>query len=156
MKIYTIGFTRKTAQQFFDLLRSADASYLVDTRLNNTSQLARFTVAVDLRWFIDNLDGFEDWNYVEVASLAPTAQMLKTYRDASRSKRDRDAAWELYAEQYLELMEKRRAIELIDERMFSRGIVLLCSEHEPDRCHRRLVVEEIKKTLYPGCEIIHL
>ena len=156
MKIYTIGFTRKNARQFFELLLSSDASVLVDTRLNNTSQLARFTVAVDLEWFISNLRGFQDWKYVEVPELAPTADMLKSYRDASKKKAVRDIAWETYSDQYLDLIGKRDAVGAIDRTLFAQGIVLLCSEHEAERCHRRLAAEEFKRRLFPDCEIIHL
>ena len=156
MKIYTIGFTRKTAQQFFGLLRGTKASVLADIRLSNSSQLARFTVGVDLGWFIANLDGFPNWNYVELQDLAPTSEMLKTYRESSKRKACRDEAWNIYAEEYLNLLEERRAIEAVDEDLIQQGLVLLCSEVEPERCHRRLAAEQIKKQRFPECEIVHL
>lgn len=156
MKIHTIGFTRKSAQQFFELLLSSDASVLVDTRLNNSSQLARFSVATDLAWFISKLDGFRNWEYIQMPELAPTSEMLKSYREASKKKSERDAAWQSYTEQYLGLLKDRDAVQSIDQRILTKGIVLLCSEHEADRCHRRLVAEEIKRLLHPDCEIVHL
>ena len=156
MKIYTIGFTRKTAQQFFELLRETEASVLADIRRSNTSQLARFTVGIDLGWFIANLEGFPNWNYVELPDLAPTSEMLKTYREASKRKACRDEAWAFYSERYLDLLEERGAIEAVDEQLIDKGLVLLCSEVEPERCHRRLAAEQIKKQRFPECEIVHL
>ena len=42
MRILTIGFTRKSAERFFEMLRTAGAKRVVDVRLNNVSQLAGF------------------------------------------------------------------------------------------------------------------
>jgi len=41
--LYTIGFTKKNARQFFETLKTAGVKRLVDIRLNNQSQLAGFT-----------------------------------------------------------------------------------------------------------------
>lgn len=40
MKIYTIGFTKKSAKEFFELLSNNYIKKLIDVRLNNSSQLA--------------------------------------------------------------------------------------------------------------------
>lgn len=42
MKVFTIGFTKKTAGQFFEVLRQSGAKRVVDVWLNNVSQLAGF------------------------------------------------------------------------------------------------------------------
>ena len=52
MKIFTIGFTQKTAEQFFTLIKQPGLSRIVDTRLNNVSQLAGFTKKNDLKFFL--------------------------------------------------------------------------------------------------------
>ena len=51
MKIFTIGFTKKSAEQFFNLLKQPGLVRLVDARLNNVSQLAGFTKKDDLGFF---------------------------------------------------------------------------------------------------------
>ncbi len=51
MKIFTIGFTKKSAGTFFTRLKNAGAKRLIDVRLNNLSQLAGFTKRDDLRYF---------------------------------------------------------------------------------------------------------
>ena len=43
MRICTIGFTHKTAEDFFTRLRKSGVKRVVDVRLNNISQLAGFS-----------------------------------------------------------------------------------------------------------------
>ena len=51
--IFTIGFTKKNASEFFSGLREAEVKLLVDVRLNNASQLAGFTKKPDLEYFLE-------------------------------------------------------------------------------------------------------
>lgn len=44
----TIGFAKKSAQRFFELLREAGVKRILDVRLNNASQLAGFAKRTDL------------------------------------------------------------------------------------------------------------
>ena len=44
MEIYSIGFTKKSAGEFFGALKTAGIERLLDVRLNNTSQLAGFAI----------------------------------------------------------------------------------------------------------------
>ena len=77
MKLSTIGFTRKPARRFFDLLRQSGARRVVDVRLHNGSQLAGFAKKDDLAYFLGELCGME---YVHLPALAPTKEMLDDYR----------------------------------------------------------------------------
>ncbi len=145
MKIYTIGFTGKTAEEFFGLLNSTDAKYLVDTRLNNTSQLAGFTKKRDLGYFTEKLTGM---SYLEMPTLAPEKDMFGVYR--------KDGNWDLYESRYLRLMEQRAIAKSIDRNLFADGVILLCSERTAEKCHRRLAAEYIQANIFPQSEIIHL
>lgn len=98
MKIFTIGFTKKTAEQFFRLLDRPDLKRIVDIRLNNSSQLAAFTKSADLSFFLSRILGK---GYVHLPELAPHAEMLKAYRDGSGD-------WEAYEREFLGLMSARR------------------------------------------------
>ncbi len=49
--IFTIGFTKKTAQAFFELLKNNKVNTVLDVRLNNTSQLAGFSKYPDIEFF---------------------------------------------------------------------------------------------------------
>jgi uncharacterized protein (DUF488 family) len=134
MKIFTIGFTKKSAETFFTRLKDAGVKRLVDVRLNNVTQLAGFTKRDDLRYFtraICNID------YVHLPDLAPTREMLDAYKK-HRGK------WELYEGQFLDLMRLRR-IEETTSREVLDGACLLCSEEKPHHCHRRLVAEYLKR-----------
>ena len=42
VKIFTVGFTKKSAETFFTRLKKSGAKRIVDVRLNNISQLAGF------------------------------------------------------------------------------------------------------------------
>ena len=145
MIIYTIGFTKKTAQDFFEKLQSADAKYLLDTRLNNKSQLAGFTKKGNIEYFIRNLT---ELTYLELPSLAPSSEILKQYRN--------DGDWDAYEDRYNEMLVERKAAQNIDMSLLVDGAILLCSEPTADKCHRRLAAEYLKTNLFPQAEILHL
>ena len=145
MKIYTIGFTGKTAEEFFGLLDSADAKYLVDIRLNNRSQLAGFTKKGNIEFFTEKLTGM---TYLEMPMLAPEKEMFGEYR--------KEGDWELYESRYIRLLEERGVTESIDPEVFEDGVVLMCSERTPEKCHRRLAAEYLKANGFPEVEILHL
>ena len=77
MTIYTIGFTKKSAKEFFEALRGSGAKHLLDIRLHNISQLAGFTKRDDLRYFLKQIVNIE---YHEVPILAPEGSFLSEYR----------------------------------------------------------------------------
>jgi uncharacterized protein (DUF488 family) len=133
MKVFTIGFTQKTAQRFFELLRNAGVKRIVDVRLNNSGQLAGFAKQKDLVFFLRELGGID---YVHVPEMAPTQDILDAYK---KHKGD----WNVYEQEFLSLMEKRRIEESVARDVIEGGC-LLCSEHKPHHCHRRLVTEYLR------------
>lgn len=144
MKLYTIGFTKKSAAQFFGLLRSAGATSIVDTRLNNVSQLAGFTKREDLAFFAREICGV---SYRHELSLAPTDELLRAYKKGA-------LPWPEYESAYLRLMQTRQ----VDKNLTPEGLsnaVLMCSEATPERCHRRLAAEYLKRA-WGDLEIVHL
>jgi uncharacterized protein (DUF488 family) len=145
MKIYTIGFRQKSAEKFFSLLKGHEISQLIDIRENNTSQLSGFTKRDDLRFFSKEIINA---SYVYVPELSPNKNIRERYKETKD--------WEEYERNFLELLDKRDAVNLLKEIQFIHPFVLLCSEPKPDKCHRRLVVEFIKKNIYKDAEIIHL
>ena len=144
MKILTIGFTRKSAKRFFELLQEAGVSRIVDVRLNNASQLAGFAKKNDLAWFAHELCTID---YIHEPSLAPTKEMLSDYR----AKR---ISWSDYERQFNELMKKRRIESSLPRDRLDNGC-LLCSEDQPHYCHRRLVAEYLKEH-WDDVEVSHL
>jgi len=144
MKLYTIGFTKTSAESFFTRLEKAGVKRVVDVRLNNVSQLAGFAKKNDLRYFLKAIGGID---YAHRPVLAPTQEML----DAYRKKR---SDWSDYEKRFLDLMATRR-IEQAVRRDVIDGSCLLCSEDKPDHCHRRLVAEYLKEK-WGDLEIAHL
>jgi uncharacterized protein (DUF488 family) len=144
MKIFTIGFTKKPAEKFFDALRHAGVKRLVDVRLNNVSQLAGFTKRDDLRYFAKAIAGID---YVHLPDLAPTQEMLDGYKKHGGD-------WTAYESRFLDLMAER-AIENRVSRSNLDEACLLCSEDKPHKCHRRLVAEYLK-TKWGDVDIVHL
>ena len=149
MKIFTIGFTRKSAKQFFELLKLHQIKILADIRLNNVSQLAGFAKGNDLKYFTKEICSTE---YVHMLELAPTKEILDGYKKNIIS-------WEEYEKLYMELLEKRSIKETFESKIkpdFDR-ICLLCSEAVPDKCHRRLASEFIKNAFKEqDIEIVHI
>jgi len=134
VEIYTAGFTKKTAEQFFESLRRAGIRRLLDIRLNNSSQLAGFSKRDDLAYFLRVICHAD---YQHEPLLAPTQDLLDEYKKQKGS-------WEAYERRFLALMRERRIEERIDRRLFAVPTVLLCSEATPERCHRRLVAEYLR------------
>lgn len=132
MKLFTIGFTKSTAERFFSRLSTAKVRSLVDVRLNNVSQLAGFAKKEDLKYFTKSICGI---GYSHMPELAPTQDILDEYKKSK-------GAWAVYAEKFLDLMARRK-IENIDQSKMDGGC-LLCSEDKPHHCHRRLVAEYLK------------
>lgn len=145
MTIYTIGFTKKSAEEFFETLRNSGLKHLLDIRLSNKSQLIGFTKRDDLRYFLKRLVNME---YHEMPVLAPEESMLKRYR--------KTGDWATYEREYLELIRQRRAENHISSLLFEEGVVLLCSEAEATHCHRRLAAEYLVQTKLSNAKIVHL
>ena len=144
MRIFTIGFTKKSAPQFFGLLRASGAHRVVDVRLNNVSQLAGFTKRGDLAYFLREIC---DMDYLHLPVLAPTKELLNDYKK-------RRCDWLTYEARFLDLMRARRVEETVARETVDSGC-LLCSEHVADRCHRRLVAEYLDRH-WGGIKIRHL
>jgi uncharacterized protein (DUF488 family) len=129
--LYTIGFTQKTAQQFFELLKNNQVDTLVDTRLKPDSQLSGFAKGRDLPYLLKYLSSCD---YQHQPLMSPTEDILKAYRN--------DSDWNKYAKAFNQLLHKRALIRQLDKHWWTtHRACLLCSEHEPDFCHRRLVAE---------------
>ena len=134
MKIHTIGFTQKGAKDFFGMIKQQDIHTLIDVRLNNTSQLSAFTKKNDLKYFLKELCNCE---YVHIPDLAPTKEILKPYQK-------KEISLEAYEDKFMNLMQRRRVERYLRSEDFNNSC-LLCSEHLPHYCHRRLVLEYLKK-----------
>ncbi len=146
IKIFTIGFTKKTADVFFEKLKQSKAKRIVDVRLNNVSQLAGFAKKNDLIYFLKEI---ADMDYVHLPDMAPTKDILDEYKK-------HEGDWNTYEYKFMKLMEQR-CIEKQDIKDIIHQGCLLCSEHEPDHCHRRLVIEYLKKKWTDETlQIVHL
>ena len=128
--LFTIGFTQKTAEQFFGLLQDALVQRVIDIRENRAGQLSGFAKYPDIAFLLDRLLGIE---YVYEPCLAPSPEI----REAYRATKD----WQQYETSFLELMEQRHILESVELAKFEGRVALLCSEPGPEKCHRRLVAE---------------
>jgi len=144
IKIYTIGFTKKGAETFFGLLQDHPIKRVIDIRLNNVSQLAGFSKRDDLEYFLKELCSIA---YIHLPELAPTKDILDEYK---KNKGD----WSVYETQFNQLMVDRNVETDFSPELFDHAC-LLCSEHEPENCHRRLVAEYLQEK-WGNVEIIHL
>lgn len=144
MKVFTIGFTKKSARRFFELLRASGSRRVVDVRLNNVSQLAGFAKKEDLAYFLREICGMD---YVHLPELAPTQAMLDSYK---KERRD----WATYETSFLELMKQRQIEKTVPKEIIADSC-LLCSEDKPHHCHRRLVAEYLRQH-WGDVDIVHL
>ncbi|MHA1436761.1 MAG: DUF488 family protein [Promethearchaeota archaeon] len=91
MQLYTIGFTKKTAEEFFDLLIKNKVKTIIDIRRNNNSQLAGFTKKNDLQYFLKKISNID---YIHLVDFAPNQELLKEYRDKKIN-------WNQFEQKYL-------------------------------------------------------
>lgn len=145
IKLYTIGFTKKTAEHFFELLKEKQVTKLIDIRINNSSQLAGFAKGVDLKYFVRQICGID---YKHIADFAPTKDLLSDYQK-------KIVDWTEYQRIYRKLIEDRKISQKYKVNNFD-GACFLCSEETPKQCHRRLLVEYFKEISPDEVKIIHI
>jgi uncharacterized protein (DUF488 family) len=145
-RIYTIGFTQKTAQEFFELLKNNHVEHVIDIRLNNTSQLAAFAKYPDIKYFLKAICNIE---YVHDLDLAPTENIMKEYKN-------KKIDWQQYEKEFDTLLKQRNIDSYIKEKYSSMNhVCLLCSEATADRCHRQLIAKKFAD-LFEDVTIKHL
>ena len=146
MKIYTIGFTQKSAQDFFELLKNNNVDIVIDIRLNNASQLAGFAKGKDLKYFLNKIC---DCEYDHNVLFAPTKDLLDAYRN-------KKITWVDYERDFSKIMSERSIVNDFKNKYKKyKNVCLLCTEPTPNQCHRRLVAEFIKNSLN-DVEIVHI
>ena len=152
MKLLTIGFKGKSAEQFFTALKNAGVQKLIDVRRNNSSQLSGFTKERDLAFFLRCFQ----IEYEHIPDLGPSDELLREYRVRLGHKKKDDAAWEMYVERYNNELPARPVADLFTKAAGGFSCVcLLCSEETADRCHRRLLAEHLAR-LVEGLEVEHV
>ena len=144
IKLFTIGFTEKSAESFFNVLTINNVKKIVDTRINNVSQLSGYAKGNDLKFFAKSIGNIE---YEHNINLDPTKELLSRYRDKKIS-------WAEYEIEYLNLLDSRKISQKMDIEKLHENC-LLCSEHTPEKCHRRLLAEYLKQT-NTNIDIVHL
>lgn len=144
IKLFTIGFTKKKAEQFFSLIQESGVKRIVDIRLNNVSQLAGFAKRDDLRYFLKAICNID---YVHLPELAPTKEILNDFKKSNGD-------WSIYEKKFKVLLAER-IIEKRFEGIIRDGDCFLCSEETPEQCHRRLVAEYLQKS-WGNIEIEHI
>jgi len=142
--IFTIGFAKKSAREFFAKLKEAGVSTVIDVRLNNVSQLAGFTKKQDLQYFLQEIAGI---GYAHRSELAPTKDILDAYKN-------KDIDWTEYESRFRQLLIERRVEDVVKPQLVDKAC-FLCSEPKPDKCHRRLTAEYLRER-WGNVEIVHL
>jgi uncharacterized protein (DUF488 family) len=145
MKLYTIGYSQKTAQDFFETLKGAGVKKLIDIRLWNNGQLAGFARAVHLPFLLREICGI---SYHEMTELAPLPKLLDDYKNGR-------CDWAEYEERFLAQLSESGDVEKLERAFFEEPCCFLCSEPSPEQCHRTLLAEKLGDR-WSDLEIIHL
>jgi len=143
MNLFTIGFSQKSAEEFFNILKSNNVIRLIDIRLNNKSQLAGFTNVKHLPYFLK----IHDIEYLYRPDFAPSKQLLNGYKNKTVS-------WKEYEIEYNKILAQKKILKEPDWNIFKNS-VLLCSEPGSEQCHRRLLAEYLAKNNF-DIKIKHL
>jgi uncharacterized protein (DUF488 family) len=153
MKVFTIGFKGRSAEDFFVTLRNAGVEKLIDVRRRNSSQLSGYSKGEDLKFFLEKCFAI---SYEHIPEFAPSERLLSEYQKRSGKKKRNDNAWAYYVEEFGKEVLRDKTVHRFQEAVDSLDAVcLLCSEETAERCHRRLLAEFLKEHL-PGIELEHL
>jgi uncharacterized protein (DUF488 family) len=144
MKLFTIGFTGKSAEEFFSILTKNKVSTVIDIRLNNNNMFAGFTKKENFPYVLRHLAGID---YIEMRSCTPTDELLNNLKNE-------EITWSEYKKQYLKLLKEQKVVEKFSKKILSRAC-LLCAEPEPDYCHRKLLADYLSKN-FDGIVVEHL
>lgn len=145
IKIFTIGFTGSSAENFFGRLKRAGVKKIIDTRLWAGSQLSGFAKKNDLPYFLKELARV-DYEYRQ--ELAPSGDILKAYQDKRLS-------WQDYEAAYAQLIRHRNIARVLTPEEVN-GSCFLCACKTEHQCHRRLLAEYLKNEWQSQVEIVHL
>ena len=143
--LYTIGFTKKSAERFFGLLKDNHVRQLVDVRISNCSQLAGFAKGKDLAFFVREICQIP---YCHITDFAPSKELLEQWHK-------KEVTWTEYEEVYTKMLHERHILQKYDIQSFD-GACFLCSEETTEHCHRRLLAEYLQKHSMDEVAIIHL
>ncbi len=143
--VYTIGFTRSSAEDFFTRLTEAGVKRVVDIRLHKTSQLAGFAKADDLAWFLKTIAGID---YAPEPLFAPTEAIFTAYK---KEKGD----WRTFERNFRALLAERRIETHLTPESLD-GACLLCSEAQPHDCHRSIICDYLNEKWGGALEVRHL
>lgn len=145
MKIFTIGFTQKSAQKFFELISKNEIDLLLDIRLNNKSQLAGFSKGDDLKYFLHTIT---QTNYIYAEEYAPTKQLMDGAKGGKISRT-------IFEESYRDIVLSRNALNDFKEKYKGgKNICLLCSEVKAEECHRAVLADMLHEKY--GFEVAHI
>ncbi|MCR5038371.1 MAG: DUF488 domain-containing protein [Bacteroidales bacterium] len=143
--LFTIGFTKKSAEHFFNLLRNNGVKQLADIRISNSSQLAGFAKGKDLEFFVKEICHIP---YRHIADFAPSKELLDQWHK-------QEVTWKEYEKIYIQLLKDRDILRKYGIKAFD-GSCFLCSEDTPEQCHRRLLAEYLQEHSSEQVKIIHL
>ena len=143
MKLYTIGYSGKTAEELFGILIENKVRKVIDIRLKNANSYCFYTHKRDFP-FLLSLVGID---YEHKLEWAPERWLLDGWRDEK-------ITWSKYVVEFRKLIEERNILRGVKTENLD-GCVLLCSEMTADMCHRRLLAEYFQAK-FSEIEVIHL
>lgn len=141
MNLFSIGFTQKSAEDFFGLLKENNIDCLIDVRLNPNGQLSRFAFEKDLPFFLYKLAN--RCSYSHRVDLAPQNELLKEVRTKGSAMNKDYKLFEIEFNKYLE--NESKIENFVQEFKQYKNVALLCSEHTTEKCHRRLISDMLLK-----------
>ena len=144
MEVYTAGFTKWLAKDFFNVLKKYKIQLLIDIRRRPNSQLSGYTKSDNFEYFLKELSGVR---YLNDLDLAPSKELLY-------SRRKEGLDWNNFSLEYINQLNSKKLDNCL-ETIYSHKTLFLCSETLPDKCHRKLLVDKLYE-LDNNISVIHL
>ncbi|MCV6599295.1 MAG: DUF488 domain-containing protein [Alphaproteobacteria bacterium] len=146
IKLYTIGFENKSADEFFSLLKKAGVKSLIDIRLKNTNSKYGYASKKELYKCL----AYYKIDYKHKIECAPS---IEIFENIKRGNAPFSVRWEKYETDYIDLIKQRDIIDIFKDINLNNAC-LMCYEDKPKYCHRRLLAEYLQK-YFTDIEIVH-
>lgn len=144
MNLFTIGYTKKSAEKFFEIISDNKIEIVADVRLYNSTQLAGFSKSADLQYFLKRIC---NCSYIALKQLAPNPSLFENYKSGKTS-------WAEYEKIYNKFLDTQANLDFFYA-FKNKRICILCAENTPEHCHRKLIAGKIAK-IYDDITITHL
>jgi len=144
MKLYTIGYEGIDFSQFLSELKWMNVGVVFDIRRNTSSRKKGFS-----KGFLEECLPKNGIGYIGLRELGTPIEL----RDNLKRTRDYVEFFKAYQDI---IRHKTQELGVICQHLKEENVLLLCYERDHEKCHRKIVAEEVIKLDNNGTKLVPL